>query len=53
MAVYECDECGDVELLYTGFRIASNPPKIEHECSRCKRKFYLKEKYPEIRYKRV
>lgn len=51
--IYTCDNCGRGELEYTGLRRSSVPATYENQCPNCKNSFYLKYKYPTIRYKRV
>lgn len=51
---YTCDNCGEGEMLPTGYVLASCPPQYPHTCSnKCGYCKNFKKKYPSIEYVEV
>lgn len=51
---YNCDKCGQGDMLPTGLTLTSNPPQYPHICDVCGHKQTFKNKsYPIIVHRKV
>jgi predicted RNA-binding Zn-ribbon protein involved in translation (DUF1610 family) len=47
---YECPNCNEVNMEFTGRTQLTSPPKYIHECPKCECQKSLSEKYPYFKY---
>lgn len=50
LARYHCDDCGGLVEYTDGNMLMTNPPKFEHSCDSCGKKYIFFHKYPYTKY---